>query len=89
LLGAEQRPATSSARLVVLRDGEVEAGLLVDAVLGLMTADDQPSDLPATVAPAAASILSGTVDHDGPVALLDVASALALNGQLAQARPSR
>jgi chemotaxis signal transduction protein len=89
LLGADQRPASSSARLVVLREGEVEAGLIVDAVVGLMTADGDPHDLPATVAPAAASILSGTVDQEGPVALLDVTSALALRGQLAQARPSR
>jgi chemotaxis signal transduction protein len=89
LLGADQRPPSSSARLVVMRQAEVEAGLLVDAVLGLMTADGPIQDLPATVAPAAASILSGTVDQEGPVALLDVTSVLALRGQLAQARPGR
>lgn len=89
LLGADQRPISSSARLVVLRADDVEAGLLVDAVQGLMTADSLVQDLPATVAPAAASILVGTVDHGGPVALLDVTSALALRGQLPQSRPGR
>jgi chemotaxis signal transduction protein len=89
LLGTDQRPTSTSARLVVLRADDVEAGLLVDAVLGLMTAGGTEHDLPATVAPAAASILTGTLDHDGPVAVLDVASALGLRGQLAQSLPGR
>lgn len=89
LLGAERRPAPTSARLVVLREDGVEAGLLVEGVLGLMTRSDELQEVPATVAPAAASILSGIVDHEGPVALLDVTSVLALRGQLAQVRAAR
>jgi hypothetical protein len=56
--------------------------------MGLLAAPDDHTDVPATVAPAAASILSSMVEHDGPVAVVDVASVLALRGQLAQARPS-
>jgi chemotaxis signal transduction protein len=85
LLGAERRPAASSARLVVLRHEDVEAGVLVDAVLGLLTWDTELLEVPGTVPPAAASILSGTVDDGRPVAVLDAVSVLALRGQLAQA----
>jgi chemotaxis signal transduction protein len=88
LLGAERRPAASSARLIVMRHDGVEAGVLVDAVLGLMTCEGELREVPSTVPPAAASILSGTVEDGGPIAVIDATSVLALRGQLAQTRPS-
>jgi hypothetical protein len=60
--------------------------VLVEGVLGLLTCGEEMHEIPATVTPGAASILSGTVDHDGPIALLDVGSVLALRGQLMQER---
>lgn len=89
LLGVERSTLASSARILVLAEGEVRAGVLVDSVVGLL--DDPSADLasvPATVSPAATSILEGIVESDGPVGLLDVASVLGLRGQLRQTRPA-
>jgi purine-binding chemotaxis protein CheW len=95
LVGAERRPAPGSARMVVIRDQDVEAGLLVEAVHGLIVCEDAFAEVPPTVPPAAASILTGTVERSGgpaeasgPIGVLDVVSVLALRGQLAQARPA-
>ena len=90
LLGAERSPLASSARLVVVSDGSVQAGLLAEAVPGLLA--DSATDalpVPATVSPAAASILTGIADvPEGQVAFLDVPAVLGLRGQLPQARPA-
>jgi chemotaxis signal transduction protein len=89
LLGVERTVLPGSGRILVLADGEVRAGVLVESVLGLI--DDPGSGIeavPATVTPAAASILEGIVDAEGPVGLLDVASVLGLRGQLRQTRPA-
>lgn len=83
LVGAAQAPAPSSARLVVLSAGDVEAGLLVDEVVGLLDTGADPVPVPATVAPAVAALLHGTVDGGpGPVAVVDVDAVLALGQRL-------
>jgi len=89
LLGVERAVLPGSGRILVLAEGEVRAGVLVESVLGLI--DDPGSTVeavPATVTPAAASILEGMVNVEGPVGLLDVASVLGLRGQLRQTRPA-
>jgi len=88
LLGVDRGLLPTSARILVLADGEARAGVIVESVLGML--DDpgtQIHPVPATVTPAAASILTGIVEDDGPVALLDAESVLGLRGQLRQTRP--
>jgi chemotaxis signal transduction protein len=86
LLGVERHALASSARLVVVEHGEVRAGLLVEAVTGLVEGDPELHPVPATASPAAASILIGTFAEGPPTAVLDPEAVLALRGQLPQAR---
>jgi purine-binding chemotaxis protein CheW len=90
LLSAERIPLASSARLVVVSDGAVKAGLLAEAVPGLLgDPAEQTLPVPPTVSPVAASILTGVVITPlGQVAVVDVPAVLALRGQLPQARPA-
>jgi len=90
LLAAGTEPG-ASARLVVLAVDGVEAGLLVDAVVGLITASEAtPAPAPVTASPAAADLVVGVVDGpDGVVALLDVAAVLGLRHQIARRHGGR
>jgi chemotaxis signal transduction protein len=78
LLSAPEHRLGTSARLVVLDRGGVEAGLVVDAVEGLGQVGEEPGPVPPTVAPGTAALLQGVVDDHGPVALLDADGVLAL-----------
>jgi twitching motility protein PilI len=90
LAGATQGPLPTSARLVVLTHDEHEVGVLADFVPGLLEATGDVVDaMPATVAAGIASLVSGIVDHEGPVALLDAAAIVRLRQQLPSARAGR
>jgi chemotaxis signal transduction protein len=86
LVGVETTPLASTARLVVLAIGSVEAGVLADAVPGLVTRGDELEATPATIGPAAASVIEGLLDDGGPIAVIDASAVLALRGQLPRAR---
>jgi purine-binding chemotaxis protein CheW len=88
LLGAATTPLPSSARLIVLSVDGVEAGLVVEAVAGLLQAGDQaPESAPATAADSATSLVLGVVPGSGgPVSLLDPTALLALRAQLPSTR---
>ena len=86
IVGVERTPLASTARLVVLAHGPLEAGILADAVPGLVTRGDELEPAPATVPPAAAAIIEGLLDEGGPIAVLDAAAVLALRAQLPRVR---
>jgi chemotaxis signal transduction protein len=88
LLGAETIPLPSSARLLVLSVDGVEAGMVVEAVAGLLEAgESDPEATPATASASAASLVSGVVtDAAGPLSLLDARALLALRSALPSAR---
>lgn len=88
LVGAELIPMPSSARLLVLSIDGVEAGLLAEAVSGLLEAGtENPEPPPATASPSATSLVTGVVnDANGPLSLLDAAAVLRLRSQLPSAR---
>ncbi|MCZ3388278.1 MAG: chemotaxis protein CheW [Actinomycetia bacterium] len=87
LVGAALSPLPTSARLVVLADGDIEVGVVADMVPGLLHCD--PRDLepiPGTIATGIAPLVRGVVDVDGPVALLATEAVLRLREQLPAAR---
>jgi purine-binding chemotaxis protein CheW len=88
LLGAETIPLPSSARLLVLSVDGVEAGMVVEAVAGLLEAgESDPEAPPATASPSATSLVRGVVtDAHGPLSLLDAQALLALRSALPSAR---
>lgn len=88
LLGAETIPLPSSARLLVLSLDGVEAGMVVEAVAGLMEAGDtDPEPAPPTAAASAAALVIGVVcDEAGPLSLLDAQAVLRLRTELPSAR---
>jgi purine-binding chemotaxis protein CheW len=86
LVGVERTPLASTARLVVLAVGQVEAGVLADAVPGLVTRGDELEPTPATVPSAAGAIIEGILDDGGPVAVLDPGAVLALRAGLPRLR---
>jgi chemotaxis signal transduction protein len=88
LLGAERTPWPSSARLLVLAVDGVEAGMLVEAVVGLLEpGKEQPDAAPATASASAASLVLGVVtDAVGPLSLLDARALLGLRDGLASVR---
>lgn len=88
LVGAELSPMPSSARLLVLSLDGIEAGLLAEAVSGLLEAGDQnPEPTPATASSAATSLVTGVVnDANGPISLLDASAVLRLRSQLPSIR---
>jgi purine-binding chemotaxis protein CheW len=88
LLGAETIPLPSSARLLVLSVDGVEAGMVVEAVAGLLEAGDaEPEPPPATASSSATSMVLGVVaDGSGPISLLDARALLALRADLPSAR---
>jgi len=88
LLGTELSPLPTSARLLVLSIDGTEAGLIGEAVSGLLEAGDQaPEPPPATASDRAASLVTGVVfDAAGPICLLDASAVLALRAELPTAR---
>jgi chemotaxis signal transduction protein len=84
LLGAEPSPLPSSARLVILSADQVEAGLIVDSVLGLLgPVEGSPQPVPATATADVAALVLGVVDDgQGPVSLLGEREVLALRSRL-------
>jgi len=88
LLGAETIPLPSSSRLLVLSVDGVEAGMVVEAVAGLMEAGDaDPERPPATASASASAMVLGVVsDAHGPVSLLDARAVLALRADLPSSR---
>jgi chemotaxis signal transduction protein len=89
MLGAERAALSRAARLVVLADGGLCAGLLVDAVEGTGALGLQVDDFPAALAGPGASLLRGQVPRaDGPVAVLDPTAILRLRDTLPRARRS-
>ncbi len=85
LLAEEQSPLPSSARLVILSAENVDAGLLVDAVTGLLDAAESGAQpVPATAGADVAALVTGVLDDGhGPVSLLDGAEVLRLRSRLA------
>jgi chemotaxis signal transduction protein len=89
MLGAERTELRSSARLLVLVDDGISAGLLVDAVEGTGSLGRGIDDSPPTLAGPGASLLRGQVPRDdGPVAVIDPAAVLRLRETLPRARRS-
>lgn len=89
LLGAERAPAGTSARLVVIVDGGISAGMLVDGVEGTGLLGAAIEEFPATLAGPGAALLSGQVPReDGPVAVLDPSAILRLREALPRTRRS-
>jgi purine-binding chemotaxis protein CheW len=88
LLGTELTPLPSSARLLVLSIDGIEAGLIGEAVAGLLEAGDEtPEPPPATASAQTTSLVSGVVtDASGPISLLDAAAVLRLRSELPSAR---
>jgi len=87
LLGSDRTAFTSSARLVVVVDDGVSAGLVVDAVEGTGSLGAQVDEFPAAFAGPGAELLAGQVPRDdGPVAVLDPAAVLRLRESLPRAR---
>jgi len=88
LLGTELTPLPSSARLLVLSVDGIEAGLIGEAVAGLLEAGEtSPEPPPATASALAASLVTGVVtDSAGPISLLDATAVLALRAGLPTVR---
>jgi purine-binding chemotaxis protein CheW len=84
LLSSELIPWPSSARLLVLSVDGIEAGLIVEAVAGLLEASvTPPQPAPATASASAASLVLGVVaDATGALTLLDPVAVLALRREL-------
>lgn len=87
LVGAALSPLPTSARLVVLAEGDIEVGVVADMVPGLLDCDTHDLEpVPATIAAGIAPLVRGVVDVDGPVALLATDAVLRLREQLPAAR---
>ena len=89
LVGAPLSPLPTSARLVVLSEGEIEVGVVADMVPGLLECDARDLEpVPATIAKGIAPLVRGVVDVEGPVAMLATDAVLRLREQLPAARRS-
>lgn len=80
LLGLDAGPLPSSARLVVISAEGLEAGLVAEAVAGLVEVPPDLEPAPSTLAPGAGRLVSGLADGGpaGRVAVLGTAALLAL-----------
>jgi chemotaxis signal transduction protein len=88
LLGAEACVLDADGRLIVLTDGSIAVGMLVDAVDGTTSLTDVAAFPPAS-APSGANLLSGqSPREDGPLAVLDVPAVLRLRDGLPRGRRS-
>lgn len=89
LLGADAVPLDSRGRLLVLSQGALVVGMLVDAVDGTTMLGGAVAAFPPASGPAGSSLLSGQVPRDdGPIAVLDVAAVLRLRDSLPRGRRS-
>ena len=88
LLQVEAVPLPSSARVVVVAVGDVEVGLVAEAVTGLVEVPDVLDATPVTLVGDAADLVSGLTDGGpgGPVAVLRTESVLGLRSRIARAR---
>jgi len=87
LLGADRTPFGGSARLLVLVDDGISAGIVVDGVEGTGSLGAQVDEFPAAFAGPGATLLRGQVPRDdGPVAVIDPAAVLRLRETLPRAR---
>jgi purine-binding chemotaxis protein CheW len=89
LLGAEQAPLETRARLVVLATDAATVGLLVDGVEGTTAIAADVAPFPPGVQGSVAVLVSGQLPReDGPVAVLDVAAVMRLRDGLPQGHRS-
>jgi chemotaxis signal transduction protein len=87
LLGADSAALDNSARLLVLVEGSIVVGMLVDGVEGTTMLGSDVAAFPPVSAPNGAGLLSGQVPRDdGPIAVLDVAAVLRLREGLPRGR---
>lgn len=87
LLGADRTPFGGGARLLVLVDDGISAGIVVDGVEGTGSLGAQVDEFPAALAGPGATLLRGQVPRDdGPVAVIDPAAVLRLRETLPRAR---
>ncbi|HSN07130.1 MAG TPA: chemotaxis protein CheW [Candidatus Angelobacter sp.] len=86
LLQVPAVPLPSSARVVVLAVGDLEVGLLAEAVAGLVEVPEQLDPGHVTLAGDAADLVAGLADGGpgGPVAVLRTASVLGLRSRIAR-----
>jgi chemotaxis signal transduction protein len=82
LLGVERTPWPTSSRLVVLTEDGLEAGVLVEGVLGLRPRPTRFEPMPPTVTPVADSVLSGLMHDPDPISVLDIQALMGLRHQL-------
>jgi purine-binding chemotaxis protein CheW len=87
LLGADPAPLDNSARLLVLSEGAIVVGMLVDGVEGTTMLGSDVAAFPPVSSANGAGLLSGQVPReDGPIAVLDVAAVLRLRESLPRGR---
>ena len=81
-------PLPSSARVVVVSVGDVEVGLVAEAVSGLVEVPDTLESTPVTLVGDAADLVAGLTDDGpaGPVAVLRTEAVLGLRARLVPAR---
>jgi purine-binding chemotaxis protein CheW len=88
LVGADAAPPGAQARLLMLTDGALAVGLLVDAVDGTTELTDV-APFPTAGTLLDSGLLSGqSPREDGPLAIIDVAALLALRQGLPRGRRS-
>ena len=77
-------PLPSSARVVVVSMGDVEVGLVAEAVSGLVEVADTLEETPVTLVGDAADLVAGLTDGGpaGPVAVLRTDAVLGLRARL-------
>jgi purine-binding chemotaxis protein CheW len=86
LLGADAVALDAAGRLIVLTDGGVAVGLLVDAVDGTTSLTDIAA-FPSASAPIGSNLISGqSPREDGPLAVLDVTAVMRLRESLPRGR---
>ena len=87
LIGGDTDPLDDKARLLVLAEGTIVVGLLVDAVEGTTMLGDDVAAFPPVSAANGSGLLCGQVPRDdGPIAVLDVAAVLRLRESLPRGR---
>jgi purine-binding chemotaxis protein CheW len=86
LLGAESCALDAQGRLIVLTEGVLAVGMLVDSVDGTTSLTDVAA-FPAASAPSGSNLLSGqSPREDGPLAVLDVDAVMRLRDSLPRGR---
>lgn len=86
LLGASTVALDSFGRLIVLTDGGIAVGMLVEAVDGTTSLTDVAA-FPAASAPVGSNLVSGqSPREDGPLAVLDVPAIMRLRDSLPRGR---